>query len=56
MNILSKFYNGIKFNQEGASAIEYALIILLVALVIISTVAILGGHVLGLLEFEWPSQ
>jgi len=55
MNNLSKFYNRIKSDQKGVTATEYALIILLIALVIISTVAILGNQVFDLFEFEWPS-
>lgn len=43
MNILSKTFNRILRDEEGATAIEYGLLAALIAVVIIAAVTTIGG-------------
>jgi len=45
MNKLLKLYVRMKNSEKGATAVEYGLIIALIAAVIVSIVVILGGQI-----------
>jgi len=49
-----KWYTRLSNNIIGATAVEYALMILFIALAIILTVTALGGKLNELLSFEFP--
>ncbi|MCX8032572.1 MAG: Flp family type IVb pilin [Thermoleophilia bacterium] len=48
--VLRKLCTDAASHHKGATSVEYALIVALIAMVIIGAVAVLGGHVLGLFE------
>ncbi|TET15825.1 MAG: Flp family type IVb pilin [Actinobacteria bacterium] len=45
MNRLLKWYIAIKECERGATAVEYGLIVALIAAVIVAVVALLGGQI-----------
>ena len=44
MRKLIKWYNALRYQMTGASAVEYGLIVALIAVVIIAAVTLLGGN------------
>jgi pilus assembly protein Flp/PilA len=50
-DLLLKLYVKIKCNQRGATAVEYGIMVALIAAVIIGTVVLLGQKVLGAFSF-----
>ena len=55
LNSFIEWCKNIRSGERGASSIEYALIIVLIAAVIVAIVAILGGVVFDLFDFPFPS-
>jgi pilus assembly protein Flp/PilA len=42
---LIKFYSALRTEEEGATAVEYGMMVALIAAVIVTVVAVLGGQV-----------
>ena len=55
MNILINFLKSLYIDKRGGASFEYALIVVLIAVVIIGALTIIGASVLRLFEFEFPS-
>ena len=49
-NLLKQIFG----DSEGATSSEYAILIALIAIAVIGILAILGGIILRLFEFEFP--
>jgi len=45
MNRLLKWYIALRYSERGATAVEYGLIVALIAAVIVAVVAVLGGQI-----------
>jgi pilus assembly protein Flp/PilA len=50
MNKLLRFYVRLRYSEKGATAIEYALLVTLIAVVIAVTVGILGNQIKALFQ------
>ena len=44
-DLIRKWYIAIRYGEKGATAVEYGLLVALIAAVIIGTVVILGGKI-----------
>ena len=55
LNSFIERYKNFRSQERGASSIEYAIIVVLIAAVIVAIVAILGGVVFDLFDFPFPS-
>ena len=55
MKLLLNYIKNLYIEKRGASSIEYAIIVALIAVVIIGALVIVGAAVMRLFEFEFPS-
>lgn len=55
MKLLFGFIKNLYIEKRGASSIEYAIIVALIAVVIIGALVIVGAAVMRMFEFEFPS-
>ena len=55
MKLLLNYIKNLYIEKRGASSIEYAIIVALIAVVVIGALVIIGGAVLRMFEFEFPS-
>lgn len=55
MKLLLNFLKNLYIDKRGASSIEYAIMVALIAVVIIGALIIVGAVLLRLFEFEFPS-
>ena len=44
-DLLTKWYVALRYGERGATAVEYGILVALIAAVIIGTVVILGGQI-----------
>ena len=55
MKLLLNYIKNLYIEKRGASSIEYAIIVALIAVVIIGALVILGAALIRMFEFEFPS-
>ena len=55
MKLLLNYIKNLYIEKRGASSIEYAIIVALIAVVIIGALVIIGAAVMRMFEFEFPS-
>ncbi len=54
MKLLLNYIKNLYIEKRGASSIEYAIIVALIAVVIIGALVITGAALLRMFEFEFP--
>ena len=55
MKLLLNYIKNLYIEKRGASSIEYAIIVALIAVVIIGALVIIGAALLRMFEFEFPA-
>ncbi len=55
MKLLAGYIKNLYIEKRGASSIEYAIIVALIAVVIIGALVIVGAALMRMFEFEFPS-